>query len=233
MTIQGQLKEMLKAVALALGDELRARLVFVGGCTTALYITDPITLEGVRATDDVDLIVDLAGFAEWANLMARLRERGFAEAADDNVICRMKLGELKVDFMPDDKTILGFSNRWYAKGIETAVPAALEEGLEIRCLTPPLFVATKLEAYLGRGRDDLIGSRDAEDILLLVDGREELVEEIAAAEPDIQAYIAEQITAVLEDPNFDHFLEGNVRGPAGRTDIVYERLIAISQLSGR
>ncbi|TCU41370.1 hypothetical protein [Rhizobium azibense] len=233
MTIQGQLKEMLKAVALALGDELRARLVFVGGCTTALHITDPITLEGVRATDDVDLIVDLAGFAEWANLMARLRERGFAEAADDNVICRMKLGELKVDFMPDDKTILGFSNRWYAKGIETAVPAALEEGLEIRCLTPPLFVATKLEAYLGRGRDDLIGSRDAEDILLLVDGREELVEEIAAAEPDIQAYIAEQITAVLEDPNFDHFLEGNVRGPAGRTDIVYERLIAISQLSGR
>lgn len=233
MTIQGQLKEMLKAVALALGDELRARLVFVGGCTTALYITDPITLEGVRATDDVDLIVDLAGFAEWADLMARLRERGFTEAADDNVICRMKLGELKVDFMPDDEAILGFSNRWYARGIETAVPAALEEGLEIRHLTSPLFVATKLEAYLGRGGDDLIGSRDAEDILLLVDGREELVEEIAAAEPDIRAYIAEQITAVLEDPNFDHFLEGNVRGPAGRTDIVYDRLIAICRLDGR
>ena len=233
MTIQGQLKEMLKAVALALGDELRARLVFVGGCTTALYITDPITLEGVRATDDIDLIVDLAGFAEWADLMARLRKRGFTEAADDNVICRMKLGELKVDFMPDDEAILGFSNRWYARGIETAVLAVLEEGLEIRHLTSPLFVATKLEAYLGRGGDDLIGSRDAEDILLLVDGREELVEEIAAAEPDIRAYIAEQITAVLEDPNFDHFFEGNVRGPAGRTDIVYDRLIAISRLDGR
>ncbi len=233
MTIQGQLKEMLKAVALALGDELRARLVFVGGCTTALYITDPITLEGVRATDDIDLIVDLAGFAEWADLMARLRERGFTEAADDNVICRMKLGELKVDFMPDDEAILGFSNRWYARGIETAVLAVLEERLEIRHLTPPLFVATKLEAYLGRGGSDLIGSRDAEDILLLVDGREELVEEITAAEPDIRAYIAEQITAVLEDPNFDHFLEGNVRGPAGRTDIVYDRLIAISRLDGR
>ncbi len=89
MTVQGQLKEMLKAVAFALGDELRARLVFVGGCTTALYITDPITLEGVRATDDIDLIVDLAGFAEWAVLLARLRERGFTEAADDNVICRV------------------------------------------------------------------------------------------------------------------------------------------------
>jgi predicted nucleotidyltransferase len=232
MTIQSQLKEMLKAVAVALGDELRARLVFVGGCTTALYITDPITLEGVRATDDVDLIVDLAGFAEWAELMARLRERGFTEATDDNVICRMKLGELKVDFMPDDEAILGFSNRWYAKGVETAVPALLEEALEIRRLTPPLFVATKLEAYRGRGGGDLIGSRDAEDILLLVDGREELVREIAAAAPEIRTYIAEQIAALLGDPSFEHFLEGNVRGPAGRADIVYDRLVAIGRLGG-
>ncbi|MCP3478023.1 hypothetical protein NLM33_49140 (plasmid) [Bradyrhizobium sp. CCGUVB1N3] len=229
MTIQGQLKEMLKTVAVALGDDLRERLVFVGGCTTALYITDPITLEGVRATDDVDLIVDLAGFAAWAELMDQLRQRGFAEAPEDNVICRMKLGELKVDFMPDDEAILGFSNRWYAKGIETAVPTALDEALVIRRLTPPLFVATKLEAYRGRGGGDLIGSRDAEDILLLVDGREELTDEVAAAEPEIRDYIAEQITELfLADENFDHFLEGNIRGPEGRADIVNDRLEALA-----
>lgn len=75
MTIQGRLKEMLKTVAVALGDQLLARLVFVGGCTTALYITDPVTLEGVRATDDVDLIVDLAGFPEWAKLLEQLRKQ--------------------------------------------------------------------------------------------------------------------------------------------------------------
>ncbi|GLS32603.1 hypothetical protein GCM10007937_43130 [Mesorhizobium albiziae] len=50
------------------GRHLRNRLVFVGGCTTALFITDSVTLENVRATDDVDLIVDLAGFSEWAQL---------------------------------------------------------------------------------------------------------------------------------------------------------------------
>ncbi len=230
MTVQGQLKEMLKTVAVALGDDLRERLVFVGGCTTALYITDPITLEGVRATDDVDLIVDLAGFAAWAELMDQLRQRGFAEAPEDNVICRMKLGELKVDFMPDDEAILGFSNRWYAKGIETAVPTALDEALVIRRLTSPLFVATKLEAYCGRGGGDLIGSRDAEDILLLVDGREELTDEVAAAEPEIRDYIAEQITELfLADENFDHFLEGNIRGPEGRADIVNDRLDALAR----
>lgn len=233
MTVQGQLKEMLKAVAVALGDELRARLVFVGGCTTALYITDPITLEGVRATDDVDLIVDLAGIAEWAELVDQLRQRGFSEAPDEDVICRMRLGELKVDFMPDNEEILGFSNRWYAKGIETAVQVPLDASLVIRRLTPPLFVATKLEAYRGRGGGDLIGSRDAEDILLLVDGRQQLIEEIATTEPALRTYIAEQTAGLLDDRNFDHFLEGNVRGPAGRATIVYERLVAISRLDDR
>ncbi len=87
------------------------------------------------------------------------------------------------------------------------------------------------EAKSSRERLTLIRIRPA--TLLLIDGREELVEEIATVEPDIRAYIATQITAVLDDPNFDHFLEGNVRGPAGRTDIVYDRLLAISRLDGR
>ncbi len=60
-TAKGQLFQMLETVAGALGSDLRKRLVFVGGCTTVLFITDDITLEDVRATDDVDLIVDLAG----------------------------------------------------------------------------------------------------------------------------------------------------------------------------
>ena len=63
VTVRGQLLHMLETVAVALGPELRQKLVFVGGCTTALFITDFITLEDVRATDDVDLIVDLAGYA--------------------------------------------------------------------------------------------------------------------------------------------------------------------------
>lgn len=89
--IREQLLEMLKAVATSLGHDLRNRLVFVGGCTTALLITDPVTLE-VRSTDDIDLIVDLAGLHEWAMLLEDLRTRGFVEAADDDVICRMRLG---------------------------------------------------------------------------------------------------------------------------------------------
>jgi predicted nucleotidyltransferase len=228
MSVKGQLLKMLETVAEALGNDLREKLVFVGGCTTALFITDDIVLEGVRATDDVDLIVDLAGFAAWANLQEKLREKGFAESQDETVICRMRLGELKVDFMPDDEDILGFSNRWYAKGIETAVTCKLTDALDIKRLTPELFIATKLEAYLGRGGGDPLGSRDLEDILLIVDGRPEIVAEVQQADVDVRHFIAKQFAALLKDPNFDFFLDGNVRGPEGRVDIVRERFTILS-----
>jgi predicted nucleotidyltransferase len=228
-SVQGQLLRMLETVAMAIGDDLRERLVFVGGCTTALFITDPITIEDVRATDDVDLIVDLAGYGEWTQLQEQLWQKGFSESPDDNVICRMRLGDLKVDFMPDDEAILGFSNRWYAKGIETAVLHELPSGLEIKCLTPPLFVATKLEAYLGRGGDDPLGSHDLEDILLVVDGREELVAEIHAADQDIRSFVAENLRDFRQHYDFDSFLDGNIRGPEGRVNIVRGRLDAMAE----
>ncbi|MDH6298017.1 hypothetical protein CFBP5507_25410 (plasmid) [Agrobacterium salinitolerans] len=231
--IREQLLEMLKAVATALGDDLRNRLVFVGGCTTALFITDPVTLEDVRSTDDIDLIVDLAGLHEWAMLLEDLRTKGFVEAADDDVICRMRLGRLKVDFMPDDEAILGFSNRWYATGIETAQPHILDTGLDIKVLTPPIFVATKLEAFQGRGNNDLYASRDAEDLLLMVDGREELLAEISAASDDVRQFTAEGFRALLANSDFDDFLEGNLRKQPGRSAIVKARYVTISQCDGQ
>ncbi|MBX3519650.1 MAG: hypothetical protein KF835_06475 [Xanthobacteraceae bacterium] len=219
---------MLQAVAEALGNELRKRLVFVGGCTTALFVTDPIALEEVRATDDVDLIVDLVGSAQWAQLQEELRQKGFAEDPSDEVICRMRLQGLKVDFMPDDERILGFTNRWYARGIESAQNYPLTDKLHIKLLSPVLFLATKLEAYLGRGKNDLLGSRDAEDILLVVDGRQELVDEIQEADEDIQSYVAEQFRALLKHRDFDHFLVGNIRGSEDRIAVVKERFVTIS-----
>lgn len=229
LTIKGHLVHMLERVARALGDDLRDKLVFVGGCTTALFITDEVTLDDVRLTDDVDLIVDLAGYSDWARMQQVLQDRGFTYSPTDDVICRMRLGDLKVDFMPDDAAILGFSNRWYAAGIKTAMTHRLAPDLEIKCLTPPLFVATKLEAYLGRGDGDLLMSRDAEDILLIVDGRPDLLHEIQESDPEVCSFIAVHFRSLLGDPYFESFLHGNVRGPEGRIDIVRDRFERIAR----
>jgi len=43
-------------------------------------------------------------------------------------------------------------------------------------LRPPLFIATKLEAFRGRGGGDVVTSHDLEDIVMVIDGRPELVE---------------------------------------------------------
>jgi predicted nucleotidyltransferase len=227
MTVQGQLLAMLETVAEAIGDELRRQMVFVGGCSTAVLITDQITLAEVRATDDIDLIVDLSGMAAWMQLQQELHQKGFTVSGEDDVICRMRLGDLKVDFMPDDPDILGFSNRWYKRGIQTSVTYALPSGRKIKHLTAPLFLATKLEAYLGRGKGDPIGSHDLEDIINVIDGRPELLAEIGEADDDVRLYISEQLDALMRHQDFDNFLYGNVRGPEGRAEIVLDRMKAI------
>ncbi|TWC33214.1 hypothetical protein FBY03_11554 [Pseudomonas sp. SJZ079] len=105
--------------------------------------------------------------------------------------------DLLVDFMPDDEAILNFTNRWYRDALQTAADYALPSGTLIRVVTPSYFLATKLEAYRGRGRNDPLGSRDIEDILAVVDGRDSLHAELAQTEPALQHYIAHAISALL------------------------------------
>lgn len=228
--INPALLDILRTVASALGVDLRERLVFLGGSVTALLITDRVTLKDVRTTDDVDLIINLAGYPGWTELLEQLRAKGFSESAQDSVICRLRLGRLKVDFMPDDPNILGFSNRWYAKAIDTANTYRLSDELNINLIAPEMFIATKLEAYLSRGNDDLFSSKDAEDILLIIDGRPELIDEISASDEEVRRFISEQIKAMIDNPDFYDFVEGNVRSPEGRSDIVRDRFLAISNL---
>jgi len=97
--IPEKLVAMIREVARALGDEMLSQIAFVGGCTTGLLMTDPITRESVRYTQDVDLIIDIFGYPAWTRLQSQLRDIGFQESMDEGAICRMYLGELKVDFM--------------------------------------------------------------------------------------------------------------------------------------
>lgn len=123
MKVSLVLQCMLERVAIALGPELCQQMTFVGGCTTGLLLTDEYTLEQVRHTDDVDLIVHTMGYNAFHALQKKLKEQGFSIPAstDDAPICAMNLGDLRVDFMPDDDS-LGFTNRWYKDAMATASP---------------------------------------------------------------------------------------------------------------
>lgn len=67
---------MLIEVARALGPDLLKQMTFVGGCTTGLLLTDEVTREQVRHTDDVDLIVHVISYAGYSALQEELQRRG-------------------------------------------------------------------------------------------------------------------------------------------------------------
>lgn len=220
--------EMVAIVATALGEAMLQEVAFVGGCTTGLLLTDDFSKEQVRHTDDVDLIVHVVGRGGITQLHTRLSDLGFSHVMEDDApICAMRLGELRVDFMPDDETVLGFTNRWYEQALKTAIQYQVTDELFIRLVTPAYFVATKLEAYRGRGNNDPLGSRDIEDILTLVDGRTELTSELLMAPPEIRQYISTELAELMKANQFSYAVTSAAGNDAGREDLIFERLEAI------
>ncbi len=198
--------ELLKQVAKRLGP-LLPEVVFVGGCTTGLFITDEAAAE-VRPTFDVDVIAEITSYAGYATFSERLRALGFREDVSPGApLCRWLIDEMKLDVMPWEEKILGFTNRWYKTAMDAATEMELKTGLRIRVVTAPFFIATKLEAFHGRGKNNYANSHDLEDLLTVIDGRAAIVGEIANS-PVVRAYIAEQFQAFLETAEFRDALPG-------------------------
>jgi hypothetical protein len=104
--------EILEIAADALGA-LCDELVFLGGCVTALLITDPAA-PPVRATRDVDALAEVGTVVEYHALENRLRRCGFdVDSSSDAPICRWRGHGILLDVMPTDERILGFGNMWY------------------------------------------------------------------------------------------------------------------------
>jgi len=113
-----------------------------------------------------------------------------------------------LDLLPLDENILGFSNRWYKPAMEFAQDHQLGPGLRIRVVTAVYFCATKLEAFRRRGKGDYLSSHDLEDLISVVDGRLELVDEMQVAPEEVRAYIAFEVKKLLDIRSFVDALPG-------------------------
>ena len=212
----------------ALADEM----VFLGGCATGLLITDAAA-PPIRGTVDVDAIVQVASHAEYYQLSEKLRVHGFTEDTSDGApLCRWVAENVILDVMPIDPKILGFGNKWYASAMTNALNVQLPSDRSIRMVSGPYFLITKLEAFDGRGKGDYLLSHDIEDIIAVLDGRPQIVDEVKRAEPELVEDLAGRFQKLLQDVRFNDAISGHMLSDEisqKRTSIILNRIKEIAK----
>jgi predicted nucleotidyltransferase len=224
--------ELLEAAA-EFGDLLE-RVVFLGGATIGLWITDP-TARAPRVTYDVDVVAEVVTLGAYEAFQTDLRRQGFREDVDSGVMSRWRAGDgdLIVDVVPADPRLAGFGGVWLERAAEASVDRELPSRRVIRVVPPAHLVATKLEAFADRGDSDPLASKDFEDLALLVDGRHELLGEVAEAPEELRRFIADAIRDLIALRDFEYGVEGALLGAdasARATQVTIPRFEDIARL---
>jgi hypothetical protein len=173
--------------------------VFTGGATIGLYV-DEVVKADLRPTDDVDCVVEITTKGKYYQLTEQLRKLGLEESTKLNApLCRWQYQEINIDIMPSHEKILGFSNRWYAPAIYSVISYQLPSNRIIKIFSTPYLLASKIEAFLGRGKGSFYWSTDIEDIITLLDGCSSLEIEVKNAEEEVKNFIQKWFKKELEN----------------------------------
>jgi len=222
---------MLQTVANGL-KELKDDMVFVGGSVAELYVDNPAASD-IRPTLDVDCVIELSSRTAHAKLEEALRAKRFANDTSQGApICRWIYQDIKVDIMPTDSNVLGFTNIWYDEGVDNKIIKTLPDGTEIFVFPPEYYLAAKFEAHRGRGGNDLRQSHDFEDIIYIFDNCPEIVENIRNANQTVKNYLKQECRNLLGNDNLTEGIETAL--PYGsdeeNTDIILELINRIAEI---
>jgi len=133
--------------------------------------------------------------------------------------------------MTPHERVLGFTNRWYGAALASARSHVLPDGTDILVAIAPVFLATKVEAFLGRGDGDFWASKDLEDVVTLVNGRPQLAREVAETDEDLRRYLSKTLSKWLSDGDFGLVVAAHLEGDEEsqqRAAVVLERLRSIA-----
>jgi hypothetical protein len=215
---------MLETVARVL-SQVPTTIVFTGGATIFLYL-DEVAAPDIRPTDDVDCVVEITSRAEYYNFSNLLRTLGLQETTEPGApLCRWQYEGISIDVMPCDESVLGFSNRWYKPGIANSIRYKLPSDRQILIFSTPYLLASKIEAFIGRGGGNFYFSSDIEDIVALLDGRSSLFEEVQQADDEVKAFLSGWFRAELENlcSIAPAFLSSAAKN-SGRTRLLLQRI---------
>jgi predicted nucleotidyltransferase len=196
----------IKAIA-GLLKQIKEEFVFVGGATVSLYGDE--NRGEARPTDDVDVVVELASYSGYAELDEKLRSVGFVNDMESGVICRYKIQGIIVDIMPTDASVIGFSNIWYVDGFKNAINIKIDD-CNIKIFSLPYFIASKIEAFKGRGLNNYLFSSDFEDIVYVLENNSNVLNLIKEAPAEIVEYLKQAFSDLRNNPNFEEGLSAHL-----------------------
>lgn len=201
--------------------------VFTGGGIVSLLITDPAAPQ-TSLTKDVDLVLEIASWTDFVAMEDSLRRAGFTQDFSGNApIVAWEWQGVGIDFLPHRPIPHMQTNRWFPYLIEDAEWVEVLPGRNAWRASAPSFIATKFEAFYSRGKSDFLMSKDMEDILAVIDGRSELLDEIPRSSPDVQGFIRQCISSLLSHQRFLECLPDLVPDD-GREKTVMERMRIIT-----
>ena len=217
---------VIKKIATAL-NELNERVVYVGGAVVSLYINDSAA-EDVRSTKDIDISLDIASVGELEELRELLTLKGFKQSPDDNVICRFRYEDIKVDVMSTKEVGWAPANPWFEPGFKHIVNIVIEDK-SIHILQLSYFLATKFSAFHNRGSEDPRTSHDFEDITYILDNRTDLVDVILQSPDDVKAYLKQEFENIIQTDRLQEAMMGNLyyETQEERFQSIMEKLTAI------
>lgn len=189
-------RKVIHTISHGLG-ELNDKVVYVGGAVVSLYIDDKAA-EDIRPTKDIDISLEIASITELENLREDLSKKGFKQSHEDDVICRFRFDDIKVDVMATKAIGWAPANPWFESGFKSAIPINVDGAL-IKILTLPYFLATKFSAFDDRGRKDPRFSTDFEDITYILNYTSNYKEQILKADKEVQAYLKDNFLKILDD----------------------------------
>jgi hypothetical protein len=230
---RGPAIDRVAAVAGDLGD-LVVHVVFIGGAIAPLLQTDP-PFPRARVTSDVDGVLASSTYTESRRLYEELARRGFRQPIEDTKHVHRWIGPsgIPFDLVPAGEHVGGSGNPWDVIAIETAVEATIGGRITIRHATAAAFLAQKWSAHHDRGREDPLASHDLEDILALLASRPTILEDVAAAPPELRAYVAEQATSFLRDASAEDLLAAHLNNAQDPAATITAVRVVLEQLSGR
>ena len=135
--------------------------------------------------------------------------------------------------MPTDTKIFGFGNNWYAPAMEKARLIRLPNRQEIRVVLAPYFLITKLAAFDGRGNGDYVMSHDIEDIIAVLDGRAEIINEIKQSDSELVDELSGRFKELLSDCRFLDALSGHMptdETSQARTPLILKTIKEIAEI---